>query len=252
MGLVWNANKGVIQAYPEEPAKLVSNVVIDMGKPVAQVNLAPLSSDEAERLLRKLDVLAPSDLNPFIAKIVGENTEAIFTLVRMVKAEAKGEFLGHLGTGNALDIRWLRPKDVGGPILNSAAAGALGLYGGAGGAVFTWTQTFVANTAQTMIPAQTMTEEAGCIHLGAIDPVEVPKCDAIQFYIANIVGPAQPLPFNIREGFSSNHLPIARFEQPVIIGPERTQRVDVMPNLSGDSKLQLLTLVVARAQSLVL
>jgi hypothetical protein len=251
MGLVWQHNLGVIQAYPEETRK-VSNVVIDMGKPDAEAKMAALSSDEAERLLRKLDVLAPSDMEPFIAKIVGENVEQIMTLVRMVKAEAKGEFLGHLGTGNALDIRWLRPKDVGGPILNSAAAGALGLYGGGGGAVFTWTQTFVANTAQIMIPAQTMTEEAGVIHLGIIDPVDVPKCDAIQFFIATIPGPAQILPFNIREGFGTNQLPAVRFEQPVIIGPEKTQQVTVMPNLAGDSKLQLLTLVVARAQSMVL
>jgi hypothetical protein len=251
MGLVWQHNQGVIKAYPEE-TKLVSNVVIDMGKAETEAKLAAFSDDEAERLLRKLDVLAPSDMEPFIAKIVGENAEAIMTLVRMVKAEAKGEFLGHLGTGNALDIRWLRPKDVGGTILNSAAAGALGLYGGGGGAVYTWTQTFVANTAQIMIPAQAMTEEAGCIHLGIIDPVEVPKCDAIQFTIAGIPGPAQILPFNIRKGFGSADLCIVRFEQPVLIGPEKTQRVDVMPNLSGDSKLQLLTLVVARAQNMVL
>lgn len=251
MGLVWQHNLGVIQAYKEETAK-VSNVVIDMGKPEAEAKMAALTRDEAERLLRKLDVLAPSDMQPFIAKIVGENVEQIMTLVRMVKAEAKGEFLGHLGTGNALDIRWLRPKDVGGALLNPAATAACGLYGGASGGIFTWTQTFVANTAQSMIPAQIMAEEAGCIHLGIIDPVDVPKCDAIQFFIATIPGPAQPLPFNIREGFGTNDLCIARFEQPVIIGPEKTQRVDVMPNLAGDSKLQLLTLVVARAQAMVL
>lgn len=97
-----------------------------------------------------------------------------------------------------------------------------------------------------------MVEEAAVIHLGAIDPVEVPKLESIRFTLAGIPAPAQSLPFNIRQGFANYSLPFVRFEKPVIVGPEATQLIDVYPNLSGDSKLQLLSLVIAKAQILTL
>jgi hypothetical protein len=251
MGLVFQANKGLIRTYPPETTK-VRTVVIEPGKDEAEVTLAALDSKEAEALLLKLDALASDKVNPAIAAMVAEEAANIFVAVRMVKAESKASFAGILGVGANLDVKWLRPKDVGGPLLNRDGAAGKGLYGGASGGVFSWLQTFTANTPAALIPSQTMAEEAAVIHLGAIDPIEVPKLESIRFTLAGVATPAQSLlPLGFRKGFITD-LPLVRFEKPIIVGPEKTQAVDVMPYISGDSNFQLLSLLIAKAEALTL
>lgn len=252
MGVVFQANKGLIKAY-DDKAFNYSKALIEPGKLEAEVKPAGLSADEVNAILLKLDMLAMESANPAIAAMVAEEVESILVAVRMVKAQANASFAGILGSGSNLDIKWLRPKDVGGPILRgTAAAGALGLYGGGGGAVFTWLNTFAANTSQSIIPSQTMLEEGAVVHLGGIDPVEVPKLESIRFTLSGIPSPAQSLACNIRKSFGTDDVPVVRFEKPVIVGPEKTQLIDVMPNISGDSKFQLLSFIIARAQDLTL
>lgn len=251
MGIVFQANKGLIRDYVEETVKF-PDALIEPGKPAAEVKLAPMSSEEVKRLLLKLDMIAWEKINPAAAAMVAEEVSSIITAVRMVKVETKAEFMGMLGSGANLDITWLRPKDVGGPLLNAPGTANKGLYGGASGGVLTWLHTFTAGTSEDIIPEQVMAEEAAVVHLGVIDPIEVPKVNAIRFEIAGIPTPAQPLNFNIRSAFGTEAVPTCRFEKPVIIGPEKKQKVTVMPNISGDSKLQLLSLLVAKAESLTL
>ncbi|MEM2338598.1 MAG: hypothetical protein QXW83_00175 [Nitrososphaerales archaeon] len=251
MGIIYKANKDRIRSLPEETVK-VTDVLIEPGKTAAEVKLAPLSREEYERILLKLDMLAIDRNNEAIAVMVAEEVDPIITLIRMVKVETKEEFTGILGSGANLDITWLRPKDVGGPLLNSAGASNKGLYGGANGGVYSWLHTFTANTSEDIIPEQIMAKTAGVIHLGAIDPVEVPKVNAIQFTIAGIPSPAQSMKFNIRSSFGTESLPFVRFEKPVIVGPEKRQKITVMPNISGDSKLELLSLLVTKAEALTL
>lgn len=251
MGIVFQANRGLIRDYVEETVKF-PDALIEPGKPAAEVKLAPMSSEEVKRLLLKLDMIAWEKVQPAIAAMVAEEVSAIITAVRMVKVETKAEFMGMLGSGANLDITWLRPKDVGGPLLNATGAASKGLYGGTSGGVLSWLYTFTAGTSVDIIPEQTMSEEAAVIHLGVADPVTEPKVNAIRFEIAGIPTPAQPLNFTIRSSFGTESLPTCRFEKPVIIGPEKKQKVSVMPHLSGDSKLQLLSLLVAKAESLTL
>jgi len=251
MGIVYQGNKGLIKSFVEETVKY-KNALIEPGKTEAEVKLAPLSSGEVERILLKLDMLAMEKACPPVAIMIAEEAESILTLIRMVKVESKAEFAGILGAGSNLDIAWLRARDVGGALLNPAATANKGLYGGTSGGVYTWLQSFTANTSDDLIPDQIMAEEAGVIHLGAIDPVEVPKLNAILFTLAGIPTPAQSLPFNIRQSFGSETLPFVRFEKPIIVGPEKRQRIDVMPNITGDSKFQLMSLLVAKAEDLTL
>jgi hypothetical protein len=251
MGIVYQSNKGLIRSYAEETVDW-EDALIEPGKGVASVKLAPLSEAEAKRLLLKLDILAMEKANPLVATIVAEEAKNIFTAVRMVKVETKEAFMGVLGAGANLDITWLRPKHVGGPLLNKDGTANKGLYGGTSGGVLSWLHTFTAGTAEDLIPEQTMAEEAGVIHLGFIDPIEVPKVEAVQVKIAGIPSPAQSLAFNIRSSFGTESVPVARLEKPVIVGPEKKQQVTVFPNISGDSKLQPLTLLVAKAEALTL
>jgi hypothetical protein len=251
MGLVYQATKGLIKAYPQESPNW-EKALIEPGKGKAEVKLAPLSADEVEMILLKLDQLAMSTQHEGIAKMVAEEAESILIAIRNVKTEAKAAFAGILGAGANLDIMWLRPKDVGGSLLNPAATASKGLYGGTSGGVYTWLNTFTANTSAEIIPEQTMAEEAAVIHLGVIDPIEVPKINAIRFTLAGIPAPAQSTPFNIRSTFGSDTVPFVRFEKPIIIGPEKTQKIEVMPNISGDSKFQLLSLLIGKAEKLTL
>jgi len=257
MGIVYQANKALLELPDPDFAErfkdqelIFRNALIQPGQVESTVKVAELTKEEVERIMLKLDQLAMSVQHEGIANMIAEELDSILVAIRMVKTETKEPFMGLLGFGAALDIAWLRPKDVGGSLLNPAGTASKGLYGGTSGGVYTWLNTFTANTAAEVIPEQTMAEEAAVIHLGAIDPVEVPKCNAITFTIAGIPAPAQSLPFNIRRTFGDNSVPFVRFEKPIIIGPEKKQKVEVMPNISGDSKFQLLSFLIAKAESL--
>jgi len=249
MGLVYQEAKALIKEYIEETIPW-TKALVDPGKVEVTVKCGPLSAEEVELIVLKIDQLAMSRQHEGIAVMLAEEFDSILTMIRWVKGETKAPFSGILGVGAQLDIRWLRPKDVGATWFTSDT-GSIGLYAGTAGAVYPWLkQSLVADTSQTIIPEQTLKEEVGLIMLGAIDPVEVPKYNMITFTLSGIAAPAQPLPFNIRPSFGIDTTPFIRFEKPIIVGPEKKFKVEVMPNIAGDSKFELLALVAARAQDM--
>lgn len=236
------------------PVKDCHSVLISPGKPGVDVPVESLDLAEVDCLAHRLDQMASSTQNEAIAKAITEEFENIVLLVRRVKKEAGGAFTGILGTGANLTALWLRPKDVGGVILRgAAAAGALGLYAGGGGAIFTWLQTFVANTAQNMIPAQTMIQYAGILHIGLLDNVDVPKINAAQITISGIPAQAETFMFdNRRQNGDSYNVSFVRFEKPYFIGPLVNQLLAVMPGPAGDSRPELVSILICRAQDVVI
>ncbi len=249
MGLVLNANRGMIKAYPEETLTW-SKALLEPGKAAASVKLAELTPEEVNLILLKLDMLAMNRNNETIAVMITEEIESILLACRMVKAESKQSFMGMLGTGANLDICWLRARHVGGLILNPVATATCGVHGQAN--IWpTWLFAHTAITATNLIPAQIMKEEAAVIHLGAINPIEVPKVDAIMFYLAGIPTPAQSCEFRVSKQYPQE-LPVARWEKPIIAGPEKTQRIQIFPYIAGDDKTQLISLLIAQAQDLAL
>ncbi len=256
MAIVYQVAKAnnIIRPYTESVVSGYTQAVIEPGKFAVDVPVAPLTGDEVDLLVHKLDnQLALSTQQDAIAKMIAEELPSIILMARMVKWQASGAFAGVLGAGLNLDMMWLRPKDVGGILLNPAATGGLGLYGGTSAGVYTWLQTFVANTKQSIIPAQSMSQYAGVIHLGFFDAIQTPKVDAVQFTLAGVPTPPQSLFMDARrENGGDYDNSFVRFEKPVIVGPLQKQLIEVMPNVSGDSKLELLSLVVARVQDLAL
>lgn len=256
MGQVFKANQGLVRDYPEEANATYTEAVINPGQSSAAVSLAAFSRVEATVLLLKLDALVSQLNNALIGTIVAENAEAIMIAVRMTKEQSKGQFAGILGGGNMMDIKWLRPKDIGSPLLRGvAAAGALGIYGQVplAAGTFTWLRAVVENTAQFIVPSQTMDQFAGCIHLGAIEPIEVPKISDITFILGGLTTPAQSINQNIKSTFGNTNtdIQVTRFEKPVIVGPLSTQQIAVMPAITGDTRFQLLSFLIARASVLV-
>lgn len=249
MGTVYKANEHLIAPYAEATVSIV-DALITPGAEKVDIKVAEVTADEVKALLVKIDTIANSYQNDGIAVLYAENFPVVLTSMRMVKTETKSPFKGIMATGTELDAVALIPEHVGGGILNPAATAGKGLYGGASGAVLTWLQTFVAGVSDDLIPEQTMDEDAGLVHLGAIDTVDVPKINRLRFTISGVPTPAQPAPFNYKK--QSNTTPFVRFEKPILVGPERTQKIDVDPNIAGDSKFELLSVLIARADELVL
>jgi len=246
MGLVYRENEGMIADYPDETVT-VTDALITPGKESVEVKCSSVSRAEVEALLRTIDLLANSYQNEAIAVAVAEVFPTILTAMRWVKTESKQAYMGIKAMGGGLAAVWLRPEDVGGSILNPAGTAAKGLYGGTSGGVYSWLHTFTEGTSANMIPEQTMKEEAACVHIGLIDTVAVPKCDRIKFTLAGTPTPAQSLSLTQTDGSS---LPFTRFELPVVVGPEGKQRIDIDPYISGDSKPELLTILIAKAEDL--
>lgn len=251
MGLVFLANQGLIKNVPEGTISYDKVLAAPLAA-TTEMKLGTLDSDEIKALLHKLDALAMSSQNEAIAKMVAEEVESIMVAVAVVKEKVQAKFRGLLASGNELDITWLRPKHVGGAMLNAGLTALRGLWGGASAGVYVWLNPTVSNVADFILDSQRMYEYAALIHLGAIDPVEVPKIEAVNFVLANIATPAQSTPFNLRRGFNDQSLPLVRWEKPVLVGPDQTGAIECYPNITGDTKFQLLSFVVGRAQDLTL
>jgi len=251
MGKVYLANTGLIKPYNEGTMK-VKKALLQTGQGEVDVKAASLSADEVEVILLKLDQLALTYQSEAIATMLAEEVESILAAIRMVKDETKEPFMGIQALGSALDIAWLRPRNVGETnTLNHAGTAGLGLYSGTSAAVYSWLHSFIAGTDADIIPQQTMAEEAAVVHLGAIDTSEIPKVNAITFVLQGVPSPTQSMPFNIRRGLSYFDVPFVRFEKPIIIGPEKQQKLTLTPNITGDSKVELLSLLITKASLLV-
>lgn len=251
MGLVYKSNVGLIKGY-SDGSETVKKALMQTGQASVKVKMARLEAEEVEIILLKLDQLAVSRQHEAIATMIAEETESILHAIRMVKDETKEPFMGIQGLGSSLDIAWLRPKHVGdSTLLNSANTAGLGLFNGTNAVVYTWLHSFIAGTTADIIPEQTMIEEAAVIHLGCIDTVEIPKVDAITFTLQGVASPTQALAFNLRHSVGADALPFVRFEKPIIVGPEKKQKVTLVPNITGDSKLELLSLLITKASLLI-
>ncbi len=252
MGIVWKLNAELARDWPNEDQGSLKDFLVNPSQAEPTFKLAGLTRAEAATILKKLDSLAPG-WSPQVAMMLAEGAMAVIQTVRLAKYQSQQNFRGTFAQGGELDLRLLRPKDVGGAILRgTAAAGTLGLYGGTGAAVYTWLNTVVVNTAANMIPSQTMSQWAAMCYLGFIDPIEVPPNDAHQFTLFNVAVPPQPSDFKLIKTFDANEIPVVKLEKPVIIPPLGIQALSVMPWRSGDSKIQPIAVIAARSQDLTL
>lgn len=255
MGQVYNSNKSLEHAYPAVDQGPIEDILVDPSQQTPTYTMASLTQDEVTTILKKLDAFAFGN-SPQISLMLTEGAYAVIKAVQLVKAQSKQQFRGEFAQGSALDMRFLRPKDVGGIILSPAStigAGATGLYAGAAGSVYTWLHTGVVNTSYQLIPTQTMELYAAVVYLGFINPIEVPSVDAFQFTLYGVAVPAQSMDFKLGEKtFGANEVPAIKMEKPVIVPPLGVQRLDVMNYRSGDDKTQPVAIVVARSQELTL
>lgn len=257
MGIVYKFNSGqmdpnnnLIKNYNSGTID-ITNALITPGQKKVSVRVAEVDAEEVESLLQKIDGIANSYVNEAVAVAYAEIFPVILTAMRMVKDEAKAPFRGMISSGTELDAVALIPENVGGAILNPLATGSLGLYGGTSGEVYTWLKTVgTVGTAEAMIPSQTMAATAAVIHVGAIDTVDVPKYNRIKFELSGVPTPAQSLLFNIRG--KNGEASFVKFHRPVLVGPLKKQKIEVDPNIAGDSKLELMSILIAKADAIIM
>ena len=249
MGFVY-ANVGTwIHAYPEKEA-LFSDALLTPGQDDNTVTVEALTAGEVNKLALKLDILANEKQNMAISAAVAKAFPTILQLVAWVKDKTNQKFEGMRGVGSQLDILWLRPEDVGGTLVDKDQGSNKHLWAGAS-AVHTWLHSYTtAGTAESVIPLQSMLREAGLIHIGVVQRVagEAPET-RIEFTLSGIAGPAQSLSFSQTNG---SELRFQEWEVPVVVGPEREQKVDVDPCAVQETRFELLSLLVARAKDLTI
>ncbi|MFH1031119.1 MAG: hypothetical protein V1767_00910 [Chloroflexota bacterium] len=257
MGLVYKVSveKGLKKQYPKEQ-KLIVDALIDPGKEASSQDLDPLSVVEVDRILLKLDALAPDSVSENIARLVAMAAEVVIDAVRMVKTQNHQPFMGAMGTGNMLDVRWMRSKDIGNPVMRGgAAAGALGIYAQAplAALTFTWLRTFVENTAQNIIPLQTNGQFSAFVHLGFIDTIDgISKMSDVTYTSGGVATPPQNIG-GTKKRFvgAAQDVAVMPLERPIIVPPFRNQLFSVLPTSAGDSRLEMLTLFVGQVQDFI-
>lgn len=251
MGLVYKANQHLIRHYDAGTAS-VDNALITPGQDKVVVKVAEVDAEEVQNLLQKIDAIANSYENEAVAVAYAETFPVVLTAMRMVKEEAKAPFKGIAASGTELDAAALIPENVGGGILcTESVTTNLGLYAGTAAGVYTWLKTVTTvGTAEAIIPTQTMSQYAAVVHIGAIDTVNVPKYNRMKFELSGVPTPAQSTIFNIR-GVNGT-APFVRFQKPVLVGPLKKQRMYVDPNIAGDSKFELMSILIAKADVLTM
>jgi len=236
MGLVYEANRDLIQSYAEENVVIAGN----------QFRAANLSAGDTDLLVRKADTLAMSKLNPLVAEIVAAGMQDVIKLVRMVKQNTKQGFGGMLAESRQLDIEWPRAKNfdpygIGGTTWLVSDTDIPAGQGGSG----TGTKTYKTST--------TLTENEGIIFLGFIDAIDRPKTDAVLFYkYGKELGVAQNLNWNARPGFGTENLPVAKLAASVVVEPEASYQIDNYWFATGDDRLEPIAFHVKQAQAISL
>ena len=252
MGLVYDSNKsrGLVHNYPAE-LKRITDAMIDPGKEWSDQQLDPVSDIEVDRILLKLDNLASDKISETVARLVAMSAMEVIDTVRLVKAQNHQTFMGFLGSGNMLDIKWIRPKDIGNPQLRGvAAAGALGIYAQAplAAGTFTWLRTFVENTAQNLLPNQTMSQFAAVIHLGFMETIDgISKISDYTYTSGGVAAPPQSIHASKKHLIGTSQDPaVLPMEKPIIVPPFRGQQITLQPTFAGDSRIELLSFIVGQ------
>ncbi|MDP2662806.1 MAG: hypothetical protein Q8R28_18990 [Dehalococcoidia bacterium] len=229
MGLIWNVaqQQDIIKAYPKETREVVGQ----------ERSLADMADFEVAEMVNKLDRQFDQAQFDYVARMVADNLPNIVDVVRQVKQETTVAFSGPAAKGNSLDINLARATDftrIGGSttpldwLLNHTATGAGDWIG-------------------TSANPEVNSENEAFIFLGIVDPIEVPKIDAIQFYrFGDALGPAQAITIRNRRSFGNFQTPAMQFPRAIAMLTEASFYARLNVAETGYDRLEPVALLVAR------
>jgi hypothetical protein len=250
------------QVAPSGQPLAIDTALIKTGAVSVPESVANMTGAQVKAVINKVDTIFRSDVSHPIANMIAEDVRAVLSLIRILGAAAGGsaEYAGILASGPQFDIWPLRPKDIGNIFLNGAftavGVGALGLYGGPSGGVFSWNNPgMVAGVASTIVPLQTTQGRSpfgGIVLFGGIEKTYTPKIESIQVTLqgaTNIV-PAQPAAMTLKRTFGDdNDISIFRFEKPILIPHQTAFAINIMPNISGFTNFELIGIMAGQVQN---
>lgn len=251
--------RGYITNYPNETIELKKEIV-EIGQDRVRVHADSLTQEEVMQIADKLDLLVSRHTDE-VTSLVLKNIGSIINLVRIVKYENHQDFKSSRGIGNELDIRWLESFDIGSKVLADDNTGYVsgvsdelrekineqikteeearkkGLYEEKERQCEWLSSDYFAGETKTMIPEQVMSEYAGVLHLGILNR---------KYKTKQIIGYAS---WRL-SGTKSSKMPfkytgkLMEFEYPIMVLPEHKQELEVMSIDYGDTKLELVSLLV--------
>ena len=200
-----------------------------------------LSADELKYLTEDLESLAEQQSNPLVANMIARNSPRILDLVRVVNAQSGCQqgYGGAGARGNALVVNPLRQGDVTITHGWQVAITAIGAT--------TWIGSSTSTIAMTVSSLPVL----GHIYLGFVDPIEVPKVDAVQLVKNGDPWPEEVLVFNWRHGFGSHSTPVHELKQPWIVPPGENYYIPLRYNRVGDDRLEPIAFTVKRASDIL-
>ena len=248
--------EGLIRDFPEMHLYLDEELIAVEQEKVA-VHTERLTVEEVDKIVDKLDLLVSREPNEERRILIIKNFKSIINLVRIVKYEDKMDFKSSRGMGGQLDIRWLESFDIGSKALAddyiegvSGVSDELrdkikaeheaiknGLYENKERQGGWLSYDYFAGETKIMIPEQAMNECAGVIHLGILNHKHKHK---------QIMGYAS---WKL-DGMKTSKIPfkysgqLMEFECPIIVRPECKQELELMAINNGDTKLELVSLLV--------
>jgi len=206
-----------IRDYPEE-TKIIAGRKEKVGS---------LKADDVKQFVVQLEHLVHPQQSPVIHDIIARNAPLILDVIRIVNLETKQGFKGMAARAGELEINWVRP----------------GTFGKT-----TWLTSYTSTGSNTWFSETRLLEYEALIILGWIDPIEVPKIDAIYITKDGDPLPAQTMPWMAKNNFGTYQTPIVEQKLPLVVLPEHKFKIEVNVFATGDDKLEPIGFHIRRAE----
>jgi len=206
-----------IKDYPEE-VKIIAGRKEKCGS---------LKKDDVQAFVTQLEHMVHPNQSPVVYDIIARNAPLILDVIRIVNIETKQGFRGMAARAGELEINWVRP----------------GTFGKT-----TWLTSYTSTGSNTWFSETRLLEYEALIILGWIDPIEVPKIDAIYITKDGDPLPAQTMPWNAKTQLGAYQTPIVEMKLPLVVLPEHKVKIDVNVFATGDDKLEPIGFHIRRAE----
>ena len=193
-------------------------------------------------------VIAKRQRNPMVGDIITRNAPRLWDLIRMVNANTKQGFGGAGSRGDRLLFNPLEPRDLGrgGGFPGTSPPDSWLQVPATVGAARLWPPTSGKITLTVSSLAL-----LGHVYFGFVNPVAVPKVNAIQLVLDSDAWPEEIMDWEWRESYGDTETPVYELKLPWVIRPGAAYRISVRNYITGEDRLTPIGFSVKRAQEII-